>query len=102
MLSWWGRKPGLRLRRFKEGPLSGAAEPRAPRGQAGRPGLGAAPLWASGPQAHREGTPDTHVLAVTQLSLGSRDEGVLSGCGLCSAALGVEGKSPNDVAPRYP
>lgn len=75
MLSWWGRKPGLRLRRFKEGPLSGAAEPRAPRGQAGRPGLGAAPLWASGPQAHREGTPDTHVLAVTQLSLGSRDVG---------------------------
>lgn len=36
----WGRKPGLCLRRFKEGPLSGAAEARAPRGTGGL-GLGA-------------------------------------------------------------
>lgn len=65
----WGRKPGLCLKASKKGLCLGQPSP-GPRGgrPAGAPspcGFRMASLWASVARAHGEGTPGTHVRAVT-------------------------------------
>lgn len=88
----WGRKPGLGLRRFKEGPLSGTASKRG--GQAG--------LCTA--HSLRDPTPAV-LLAGPQFLIGTRCKPPVVASrkwGSRGAAFRVEGKGSELCSPRQP